>query len=211
MKNKLAILTGVVAATGMLATQRAEALTLGFANLSHSVIQFNGNSTFDFAVLSGSGNQFVITSSDGVGDAVPLEGNVTGTFTMGAIVGDVANVTGSGNLVIKSGSGNLTANVAWDQISYDSSGTLNVTGMINLTGINYPGTVNDLQALAAAGIAEDKVTFTFTSAETLAALETTQTATTYAGVITTVPDGGFTLVLLGIGLSALGLRARRVA
>jgi hypothetical protein len=206
-------LAGVATGLSLIACQQSQAITLGFANTSNSKIVFNGNSTFDFVKsTSPTADQFLITSSDGTGDSVGDFGNISGTFTIGAISGNSAAVTGTGTVTIMTGSGNLTGTINWNEISYSSSGTLNVAGLLDLTGITYPGTQSDLGALATAGSAIDKVTFTYTSPETLAMLKSTASSTTFAGVITThVPDGGVTIMLLGLGLAALGFRARQTA
>jgi hypothetical protein len=219
MKTPVLTLFVVVAASGLISSPKTRAETLGFANVTESRIVFNGDGTFDFATTSGNPNdQFMITSSDGMGDSVGDLGNVAGTFTIGAISGDQAAVTGSGALTIygPTAANSLTGIINWTSISYGSSGTLNVTGILDLTGITYVGAQKDLQVLAASGSAEDKLSFTFTSPETLGLLKTTATSTTYAGVINNNPvppvsDGGTTILFLGLGLGMLGWRVSRPA
>jgi hypothetical protein len=214
MRKSHITLAGVAAGLSIFASQQSQALTLGFANDSHSAIQFNGNSTFDFARTAGNPlDQFIITSSNGAGDSVSDQGNITGLFTIGTVSGGQAAVTGSGALTIygPNAAAALTGTIVWNTISYDSSGTLNVSGILNLTGLSYSGSQLDLQAMAASGTAEEKVTFTFTDPLTLSQLKTSAVSTTYAGVIQSTPDGGLTLLLLGIGLTVLGWRYRQSA
>src|ERR1700722_1632006 len=187
----------------------SNAIILNFSDLPGAQIAFSSGS---FYFTPTSAYQFDITSvSNGVGDSVGLDGYVNpgGPFVIGAITstnitqvippfGSIsytlqsAAVTGSSTLIITDTNGlNLTGSVSWDNISslsspFGSSGTLDLSGTINLTDIQYSGLNSDLGVLAAAGSAVDTVSFQFTSSESLSQLvSSTGEATSYSGSIST--------------------------
>jgi hypothetical protein len=191
--------------------QQARAnITLNLANLPNAALNFAGG-TFSFS-SNINGDQFTITSvTGGVGDSVGLDGYVSpsGPFTIGTISGsdgfESAPVTGSGTLYITDAqSKNLTGTIQWYSINMaGTSGFLNLSGTINLTGITYPGSNNDLGVLAAAGSASDLVSFQFIPEETLAQLKaTTGLSTSFSETITAIPEPG-TITLVGMGLISL--------
>jgi hypothetical protein len=193
-----------------LSIQQVQAqLTLNFANLDHTAVNFAGGS---FSFSSTNGYQFSITTvNNGVGDSVGLDGYVTpgGPFTIGAITisGPIqsAPVTGTGTLHITDNQAtDLTGTIQWlDITTLGVGGVLDLNGTVNLTGLTYSGTNNDLSALAAAGAASDVITFQFTPAKTLTQLKNDGGSTSYSGTIV-VPEPG-TVTLVGMGL--LGLLA----
>ncbi len=198
----------------------AGAITLNFGNLTNTEVSFSSNS-FTFTSLT-NGYQFSISSvSGGAGDSVGLQGYLSpgGPFTIGTITTNgwqqSAMVTGTAMLhITDSSSLDLTGSIQWYNITTIASiGGLNLTGNINLTGLNYPslGVSSDLGALAAGGSAEDVVSFQFAPAETLGQLATTGGETSYSGSIynvTPAPEPG-TLTLVGMGLAGLLALGRR--
>jgi hypothetical protein len=200
---------------------QARAITLDFQNLDATVVDFPGNSTFSFT--STNGYQFSISSVEGgVGDSVGLNGYVhaDNPFTIGAITitpfpggleEESAPVTGTGTLHITDAlATDLTSTIQWVDIeTFGVAGVLDLTGTLNLTGINYSGANSDLCALAADGSAVDVVTFQFVPAESLTELANTGGQTSYSGSITSVPEPGtWVLVAIGTGL-AVFLRGRK--
>jgi hypothetical protein len=197
-------------------TQPAQALMLDFSNVTNAELVFNPGG--DFAFESGAGSDFIITGGSGGGSAaVGLEGNIIGTFSMGvpANVGggaQMASVTGAGTLDVESPSGNLTADIFWDQIaSLGTGGIVNVEGVVNVSSITYTGDNPALQDLAAGGSAILTVSFQFAIAADLETLRAEGGATSYSGSIIKVngengldvPDPGSSMVLLGLGFLGL--------
>jgi len=190
------------------------AITLNFQALNGTVISFDTNSTFGFT--STNGYQFSISSSDGAGDAVNLDGYVSpgGSFTIGTIQTfgstETAPVTGSSTLHITDTSAlDLTGSIEWDTITTVSGGAVTeITGELNLTAIAYGGANSDLSALKAAGAGTDDITLHFSPAETLTQLTSAGGQSSYSGTIYAVPEPGtWVLAAIGTCLAAL-LRGR---
>ena len=194
---------------------QARAITLNFQGLDGTVINFATNSTFGFT--STNGYQFSISSViGGVADAVGLKGYVSpgGPFTIGLIqiLGSTqtAPVTGSGTLRITDAlATDLTGSIQWDSITtIGASGSIQLTGVLNLTGITYGGANSDLGALAAAGAGTDDITMQFLG-QTLTQLVSNGGQTSYSGTIYAVPEPGtWMLVAMGTCLGVF-LRGRR--
>jgi hypothetical protein len=198
---------------------QAKAITLNFQSLDGTVVDFPGNSSFNFT--STNGYQFSISSVlGGLGDSVGLNGYVApgGPFTIGAITTNAglqsASVTGTSTLHITDKATNdLTGTITWISIgTVNVLGVLDLNGQVNLSNIAYPvGTNSDLGALAAAGSGEDIVTFQFVPARDLTQLATVGGQTSYSGSITSVPEPGtWVLVAMGTGLGVF-LRGRKQA
>ena len=177
----------------------------------HSAIHFPGNHTFSFTPNT---NNFQVAS----GSAAGALGEITGTFTIGTITQpfpgfSTASVTGTGTFVIHDGMGNnLTATLTWGNISQiGNHGFLNITGDVNLSNITYAGINPDLVALKNAGSGSNVLDYTFNPARSLSVLRNGPGShdTSFSGTISTVPDGGTTVVLLGIALAGVG-GARRM-
>ena len=195
---------------------QAKAITLDFQSLDGTVVNFAGNSTFNFT--STNGYQFSISSvTGGAGTSVGFNGFLSpgGPFTIGAITTNAglqsAPVTGTSTLHITDNAAtDLTGTINWISIAtINVLGILDLSGQVNLTGITYPGGNSDLGALAAAGSASDVVTFQFVPAKDLTTLATVGGQTSYSGSITAVPEPGtWVLVAMGTGLGVF-LRGRK--
>ncbi len=125
-------------------------LEFDFASTAGSNLSFNGtNATFSFTP-NANGNDFQINNvSGGTGSALNLFGNISGTFTLGAINGDNAVVTGSGVLTISDGTQNFTADISLSSINKPGSlGQLNPSEIVNLSNVHYAGNNADLKAFA---------------------------------------------------------------
>jgi len=182
----------------------AQALQIDYSSNPNSFIVFPGDTTFQFSPAV---SQFTVTD----GTASGLLGEITGIYTIGTIttVGGVSSapVTGTGTFVIHDGAFNLVGTLTWVNIVQIGSGlTLNVQGSANLTNITYGGSNADLLALAAAGSGSNTLTFQFVPAVSLVALRNGPgpNQTSFSGSIgPSVPDGGTTVALLGLGLAAV--------
>src|SRR5437868_3098461 len=123
----------------------AFALEIDYGNTTGGSINFNGSGGFSF---NPSSDSLLITS----GSAVGLQGEISGTFSIGSIttVGlqSSASVSGSGEFVIHDGASTFKGTLTIGDIVQQGTGViLNDLGTINLTGINYNGTNPDLLAL----------------------------------------------------------------
>jgi hypothetical protein len=186
-----------------------QALTIDYSSSAGSSIAFDGLGNFSFAPS----DSFQVTS----GSASGLLGEITGTYSIGAIttVGIVssASVTGTGSFIIHDGASTLSATLNWvDILQVGAGGALNDSGVVNLTGITYNGSNADLLALASAGSAGNVLSFQFIPAASLTDLVNSPNVTSFSGSLSTsVPDGGATVALLGFALVGLeGLRRKAV-
>jgi len=173
---------------------------------STSDINFTGGGAFSFSSAGTPATNFVING----GTAAGYTGLITGSYTMGGIIGPTESVTGSGTLSIY-GPGNvldLTATLAWGTITqFGGADGLNTSDSIDMTGINYVGGPNaDLQALASTGNGINILTLQFTQIETLGALFAGGINTTYSGSMSAaaVPDQGTTALLIVLGAAGIG-------
>jgi len=192
----------------------AIALQIDYGTTTGSAISFNGSGGFSFNPGVGS---FRVTS----GNAAGLLGDISGTFNIGSITtsGGVSSapVSGSSQFVIHDAANNsLTGTLTMaDIVQVGTGSTLNSQGVINLSGLSYNGTNPDLIALAAAGSGMNVITFQFASPITLQTMASTVLNTSFSGSVfteeTQVPDGGATVMLLGLALSGLALVRRTLA
>jgi hypothetical protein len=205
MKKTNTILAVVGAGAMMALPAGAQGISLNFSSTPGATIQFNGASnSFQFnastSTLFGgvfAGSQWLIGSeSNGNGSGVGLLGAVNGgPFTYGPITTSgteqSAAVTGPlGALVISSASGNLTGEVNWAEIeTFNFSGALNASLVVNVTDLAYTGSNADLQKLASEGLGSMNLSFQFSPGETLSQLSTGNTpfTTSYSGSISASP------------------------
>ena len=153
-----------------------------YSSTVNSLIQFNGDSTFNFTPSS---NNIRITS----GGAAGLIGEITGVYTIGTVTtaidgSQTAPVTGTGTFVIHDGVNDLTGTVVWLDIGeFGVFGGANLTGTVNLTGITYSGSNPDLLAVKNAGSAINVLSFQFAGVESLDLLKSVSTSTSFSGTV----------------------------
>ena len=193
-----------------------QATGFDYSSTVGSSITFPGDHTFSFSPVT---NNFQVTS----GTASGLLGEMTGTFTIGTITTTIipglgtmqtASVTGSGTFVIHDGAFTLSAVLTWVDIAQFGSGAfLNTTGTVSLTGITYGGSNPDLLALATAGNGANVLSFQFAPTVSLAELRNGPGPykTSFSGAVTTVPDGGSTLILLGLAVAGVAAIRPRIS
>ncbi len=207
MKSKLSLLISCLAFAAVLCGNSARADSIAYSSTENAWIEFNGASQITFTPAS---NNFMLTASG-------LLGEITGTFTIGAVTPVApgiasAPVNGVGAVTIHDGSLEFTAKVDWDSITeIGAGGGLNMTAEVNMWDISYSGLNADLLAMVATGHASNVLTFQFGSPVSLAALKlgAPTHSTSFSGTMTAVPDGGTVVMLLGIGFSGLALIRRR--
>lgn len=201
-------LASTLCALGALAlANTASAVSFNYSSANNATINFAGNNTFSFTTTP---NSFDVTS----GSAIGLQGDIGGTFTIGAPVGNSAPVTGAGTFSIFDGANTLTANLVWSDITQGgAAGSLNtLTASVNLSNIVYGGANADLVALRNDMNGITTVSFQFTSVYTLNDLKTQAISNSFSGTVTSVrvPDGGASIALLGMALTVLAVFRRRV-
>lgn len=196
-------------------------ITLDVANQKGD-IQFQGSTLSFVDINGGSHDQFVVTSSSGVGDSVNLKGWITGSWTIGSIttIGGVqtATVTGTGVFHLSDGTQELTANLTWQDIStVGTSGNLNTAGAINLSNISYSGLNQDLLDLKASGSPTIVLSYSFIPGKTLTQLTSGGVYKTgFSGQVSAVPEPSTVvaaaLLLLPFGASTIrSIRKNRAA
>src|SRR5450432_1714009 len=185
----------------------SQAQGLNFSSSPGATVQFNGAAQsfqFNASTFTGFNNTylgtqwFVGSENGGTGSAVGLFGAVgNGPFSYGAITVNGSEQSASvlgplGALDIKDGSGfDVTGNVDWVQIdTFNFSGALNASLVVNITGLSYGGINPDLQSLVAAGSGQVTLSFQFSPGETLSQLSSGSSpfSTSYAGSISPTPE-----------------------
>jgi len=206
-------------------------LTLNFASITGSTIQFNGaSSSFQFnapAVGTNVAPQWQIGSeTGGTGSAIGLFGTFNnGPFSYGSITTslypgltvETATVIGPlGSLAINDGGGySLTGNVNWIQVeTVNSIGSLNGQLDVNVTALAYSGGNADLHTIVADGPASMNISFQFAPTEMLSQLSTGTGPynTSFSGsmsVAAPVPEPGTTVLAVMGGLFLAGWTVRR--
>lgn len=198
-------------------------LSLNFASTPGATIQFNGttssfqfnSSTLVLAPPIGAfyvGSQWSIGSEvGGTGSALGLFGVFTNSpFSYGSITTpftgvQIATVTGPlGGLNINDGFGNLlTGNVNWIQVeTVNSTGGLNASLVVNVTGLAYAGINPDLAALVAGGPGSMNVSFQFSPSKTLSQLTSGGVPynTSFSGSISVPEPMSAGVLLLGLAV-----------
>ena len=189
-----------------------KANSFDFGNLTGAAIDFNGTGGFSFTPGLPAAN-----FSIGDGTAAGLDGSISGNFSIGAITSpfpgaSVAPVSGSGFFKVFDGGNTLSASLSWVEVEQTGTGsTLNVNGLLNLTGITYSGSNADLLSLVADSGGSATLSFTFNPAESLSTLKTTATSTSFSGTVSdsSVPDSGSTALLIALGV--VGIAAGAIA
>jgi len=220
--KRFSAVVGLVVGLGILTCYPGSALTLNFANVTRANIEFDGTGDNFFFNPGMRASQFQITQSDGLADSVGDLGNIHGIFHIGSITDHgngllTAPVTGLGTITVHDGMGqDLTAVLAWSEIqTLGTAGSVNLSGIINLSGITYAGIQSDLIGLAAPTIGTAVLSFTFIPGRSLYNL--TQNGkvnqASFSGTLADspvrVPDGGATLILLGAAFCALAAGWKR--
>jgi hypothetical protein len=205
----------VVAGIAFVGASTAQATSIGFdySSTIGSDIDFPGNGTFSFAPATD--NLQITLTHNGTGTANGLFGEITGTYTIGAISGNTASVSGGGTFVIHDGLGfNLSGNLTWVNIVQTGTGDgLNLQGTLNLTGVTYGGLNADLLTFATLGQGHGANTLT---AQFLPGLSLNDLvgghddSTSFSGSVAAVPDGGTTVALLGLGLVGIEVLRRKL-
>jgi hypothetical protein len=210
-KNLIKWLGSTVAVIALASTAHATSISFNYASVVGADISFAGNSTFTFAPAVNNFQIGLTTGSAGTGSANALFGEITGTYTIGAVSGNTASVTGTGTFVIHDGLGNnLTATLTWLDITQEGIGdVVNVSGDLNMSNVQYLGSNVDLKKFVTLGQGNgyNGLTAQFVPGQSINTLKTTAETTSFSGTATAVPDGGTTIALLGLGL--LGVEALR--
>jgi hypothetical protein len=216
----------------LIAAQDVDADSINFQSVVSATVAFDGSGHFVFrnsdgtdTGATGSSRDFAVSSTGGVfASLIGLQGNITGTFTIGAIAScgpscQTAPVTGSGGFSINDGAGStFTSDLSWvDIATFGTGGLINTSGVVNVSSFLYSGLNADLLALAAFPAGTVTASFQFAPAKSLSALTTASAAdTSYSGTLTPSDFGGptavpepITMFLGGTGLLLLGYAARR--
>lgn len=225
---KRLLIPAVVCAALAAGQNRADAtfISLGFANASGALMQFNGDNpgvgqTGSFTFLNnGSGNNIMLVGSDGTGDSFGLMGSISGTFNIGAIttMGPIqsAPVSGTGSFSIADGSGGfLTGNISWVGIeTFGATGSLNTQATINLSNVAYSGnTIQDFIDFATNSVGPATLTFQFSAPRSLTQLTqngVTTNALSFSGSLSNTPAPSAAVMLLTmLPVGFAGMRLRR--
>jgi hypothetical protein len=217
----------LVATLGLGRAPAAQAdLVLDIASVPGANIEFKGSGTgATFAWNNNqSGQGFVITDSNGVGDSVGLHGSLGGTYsyttgsisTSGSLQTAPVLTSGGALTITDAGLKTLTGTIAGiDVDTMGTGGLVNLNGTVNLSAVSYSGTNADLKELrdeAAIGGGIVALSFQFIPGESLTQLAANHAdfKTSYSGTIASAVPEPSGLVLAGLGtLASLGYGLRR--
>jgi hypothetical protein len=205
----------VVALALVVQTVNAQIISCDFASETDASIKFIGTGrTIEFPNTNT--YDFVITAatSPSLGG---LQGNINGTFIVGAITSAVPGVeqasvtTTNGTFSVYDGFSNtLTADLDWKDILVFNKlvGGMNVTGLVNLDNISYSGSNSDLLGIENGTDQTVVLTFQFSplKKKSLADLMVAGqvNSTSYSGSLSAVPEPSSCVLL---GMATLGLLA----
>ena len=215
---KCSFLAVLIAALALV-VQAANADIIGcdFATETGASIKFTGTGrTIEFP--NAGTHDFVITAatSPNLSNLAGLQGNISGTFTVGSITAgggaEQASVTtADGAFSVDDGTGHtLTADLDWKDIFVYSKlfGAMNIMGGANLTNFSYSGSNSDLLAIKNGGDQSVVLSFQFSpvTKKSLVQLMTPGqvNSTSYSGSLSAVPEPSSCVLL---GMAALGLLA----
>jgi len=219
MKSTSSFIFAALLGLASISAARAQ-LEFDFAANTGSAIQFNG-SAHSFQFTPGTvGSQWHVTDeSGGTGDALGLDGSITGgPFNYGTVTtsGPVqsADITGpDGTLTINDGNGfSLSGSI--DLMTVDTAfntGILNGDLTIDLTDLTYGGSNSDLKALVAEQPGTVILSFQFATSENLSSLSEGSSPsghTSYSGSVEEAPEPSTYALMLG-GFALLGFCVRR--
>jgi hypothetical protein len=206
----------------MAASANSQSVNLDFSGLGSSMLSFNGSAgTFGFNPDGGSGYDFEIGSSS-LPSLVGLEGNISGTFTIGSIstFGSIqeATISGTGTFSIYDGSSSsLTGNITWATAATNANsnstiGSLNTFDVSNISNLSYSGSNAALLELAGDATGVATVSFQFTGLDPLSQLANggTPLSSSYSGSVSAIPEPSMSAVLMGVAAIA-GVLVRRQA
>ena len=216
---KSSLLAVLIAALALVTqTAYANVISCDFSNVAGASIKFTGTgdtiefpntNTYDFGITDA-------TSPNLAG----LQGNIGGTYTVGAITSvagvETASVTTSdGTFSVDDGFSNtLTADLDWkDILVFSLVGGMNVTGTANLDNISYSGSNSDLLDIKNGGAQTVVLTFQFSpfTKKSLTELMTDGqvNSTSYSGSLSSIPEPSSCTLLIAAGLGLLSYAWRR--
>ncbi|MCL4841947.1 MAG: PEP-CTERM sorting domain-containing protein [Bryobacteraceae bacterium] len=194
---------------GCLMAASAFATPLQITSTANSVINFDGTGNFGFVPGNGV-DSFVFT----LGGCVGCTGHIDGVFTIGAINGSSAAVSGVGDLTLTDLNAiQLTGKAAFTGLAaisfpaeFGGGSVAGVRGTLLATDLAYAGIDPSLLALLNGG----NISISFQSLGSLspAYLAANEFSSSFSGVINPVPEPG-TYALMGFGLMGLAYIRRR--